>query len=53
MGFDEYGFAYRSKTGDKVHAAECLPYGEPYGPGDVIGMLIHLPSSTRRDVHAL
>jgi len=43
VGFDEFGYSYRDKTGDKVHLGTPLPYGSTYGPGDVIGFLISIP----------
>jgi len=47
VGFDEFGYSYRDKTGDKVHLSFPAPYGEPYGPGDVIGLLLELPERRR------
>ncbi|KAK4531271.1 hypothetical protein CCYA_CCYA07G2128 [Cyanidiococcus yangmingshanensis] len=44
VGWEVHAYAYRDKTGDKVH--DCVPvaYGEPWGQvGDVIGCRIHLP----------
>ncbi|PXF45346.1 Set1/Ash2 histone methyltransferase complex subunit ASH2 [Gracilariopsis chorda] len=46
VGFDIYGFGYRNRTGEFVHAARLKPYGEPFGDGDVIGCRIQLPTLT-------
>jgi hypothetical protein len=46
VGWEMHGYAYRDKTGDKVH--DCVPvaYGESWGHvGDVIGCRIRLPSA--------
>ncbi len=41
IGYDAYGYGYRDVGGSKVHKSFLDEYGESYGPGDVIGMLIH------------
>lgn len=46
VGFDIYGFGYRNRTGEFVHAARLKPYGQPFGDGDIIGCRIHLPPLT-------
>jgi hypothetical protein len=46
VGWEVHGYAYRDKTGDKVH--DCIPeaYGSCWGQlGDVIGCRICLPPS--------
>ncbi|KAJ3374941.1 hypothetical protein GGF31_005663 [Allomyces arbusculus] len=43
VGYDDLAFAYRDVTGEKVSNSRLTPYGEAYGPGDVIGVLIVLP----------
>lgn len=48
VGFDAFGFAYRDLEGCKVHKALREDYGEPYGEGDVIGLLLHMPPGGRR-----
>ncbi|KAI8474829.1 MAG: concanavalin A-like lectin/glucanase domain-containing protein [Monoraphidium minutum] len=47
VGSDGCGFAYRDLEGSKVSAALREPYGAPYGEGDVIGLLLHLPPGGR------
>lgn len=47
MGFDAYGFCYRDLEGSKVLNGCRNAYGQAYGEGDVIGLLIHLPSGGR------
>ena len=44
VGFDEYGYCYRDKTGQKVHKSTPIDYGQPFTIGDTIGVLIHLPT---------
>ncbi|GBF97369.1 histone methyltransferase complex subunit [Raphidocelis subcapitata] len=48
VGADGHGFAYRDLEGSKVTKALREPYGEPYGEGDVIGLLLHMPPGGRR-----
>ncbi|KAL4424339.1 hypothetical protein ABPG75_001640 [Micractinium tetrahymenae] len=47
VGSDEHGLSYRSTEGSKVHKAWRDSYGQPYGEGDVIGCLLHLPEGGR------
>lgn len=42
-GLDGYSYAYRDKTGEKVHLSRPRVYGKSFGSGDVIGMYISLP----------
>ncbi|KAJ2769141.1 transcription factor, contains a PHD finger motif [Coemansia nantahalensis] len=42
-GYDVFSYSYRAKPCTRFHAAIGSPYGEDYGPGDTIGMLIYLP----------
>lgn len=43
VGMDAYSYGLRDKTGDKVTISQPQPYGEPFGSGDVIGVLVDLP----------
>ncbi|KAI8454131.1 hypothetical protein BY996DRAFT_6414141 [Phakopsora pachyrhizi] len=43
VGIDGYSYAIRDKTGEKVHLSRLTQYGEPFGSGDVIGVLVELP----------
>lgn len=47
-GLDGYSYAFRDKTGEKVHLSRLRPYGKPYKTGDVIGMYISLPADRRQ-----
>lgn len=40
VGYDQHGYAYRSKNGSRVHQSIRTRYASAYGPGDVIGCLI-------------
>lgn len=42
-GSDGYSYAFRDKTGEKVHLSRPRPYGRSFKSGDVIGMYISLP----------
>ncbi|EMD34459.1 hypothetical protein CERSUDRAFT_55439 [Gelatoporia subvermispora B] len=42
-GLDGYSYAYRDKTGEKVHLSRPRAYGRPFASGDVVGMYISLP----------
>ncbi len=48
VGVDAFGFSYRDLEGSKVTQATREDYGEPYGEGDVIGLLLHMPPGGRR-----
>ncbi|GAM25567.1 hypothetical protein SAMD00019534_087420 [Acytostelium subglobosum LB1] len=43
VGYDQHSYSYRSQQGDIFHKAKSLPYGQPFGPNDVIGFYISLP----------
>ncbi|PCH38462.1 hypothetical protein WOLCODRAFT_97180 [Wolfiporia cocos MD-104 SS10] len=47
-GLDGYSYAYRDKTGERVHLSRPKPYGRPFKSGDVIGMYISLPTPRRQ-----
>ena len=42
-GFDNYSYSMRVNTSTCYQVAYGFPYGEPIKPGDVLGILIHLP----------
>lgn len=42
-GMDAYSCAIRDSSGEVVTRARPKPYGVPFGTGDVVGCLIHLP----------
>ncbi|PLW25653.1 hypothetical protein PCASD_24145 [Puccinia coronata f. sp. avenae] len=43
LGIDGYSYGIRDKTGEKVHLSRPQKYGQPFGSGDVIGILLDLP----------
>jgi len=43
LGIDGYSYGIRDKTGEKLHLSRPQKYGEPFGSGDVIGILLDLP----------
>lgn len=42
-GLDAYSYGIRDSSGEKITISRPAPYGVPFGTGDVIGCLIHLP----------
>ncbi|CAM9183170.1 unnamed protein product [Ectocarpus sp. 4 AP-2014] len=51
VGYDKFSYAYRDIAGSKVHDSHRSDnYGEPWGPGDVIGFLIKLKSPTPEEI---
>lgn len=45
LGYDHYGYSWRSRSGTKFHQARGKTYDKSggYGQGDIIGCLIELP----------
>ncbi|KAJ2384272.1 transcription factor, contains a PHD finger motif, partial [Coemansia sp. RSA 2603] len=43
-GYDVFSYSVRAKPSTRFHAAIGSPYGEEYGPGDTLGLLIYLPT---------
>ena len=43
VGFDEYSYSYRDVDGGAFHVSRGKPYGQSYGPSDVIGCMIEIP----------
>lgn len=52
LGYDTYGYSYRSRFGTKFHKAHGKTYhqGGGYGEGDVIGCMIELPYGNSRNL---
>ncbi|KND00075.1 uncharacterized protein SPPG_04416 [Spizellomyces punctatus DAOM BR117] len=53
-GYDRFSYAYRDNPGTLFHVAKAIAdapegYAAGYGPGDVIGMSIHLPPCESMD----
>lgn len=44
VGFDGYSYGLRDTNGDKVFLSRPQSYGCRFGPGDVVGMYISIPS---------
>ncbi|KAI3625540.1 hypothetical protein CBS9595_000901 [Malassezia furfur] len=44
VGWDAYSYGYRDRNGARVTLSRPQPFGRAFGPGDVIGMYIRLPS---------
>ncbi|KAJ1938731.1 transcription factor, contains a PHD finger motif, partial [Kickxella alabastrina] len=42
-GYDVFSYSVRAKPSTRFHAAIGSPYGEEYGPGDTLGVLMYLP----------
>ncbi|KJE90180.1 ash2-like protein [Capsaspora owczarzaki ATCC 30864] len=47
VGFDSFSYSYRDVDGSRFHESRGQPYGQGYGPGDVIGLLIDLPTTAQ------
>lgn len=45
VGYDKFGYSWRSKKGTKFHESVGKKYSEGYGEGDVLGFLICLPQT--------
>ncbi|KAJ1723893.1 transcription factor, contains a PHD finger motif [Coemansia erecta] len=43
-GYDVFSYSVRAKPSTRFHAAIGSHYGEEYGPGDTLGLLIYLPT---------
>lgn len=52
LGYDQYGYSYRSRYGTKFHMAKGKTYDKNggFGEGDVIGCMIELPYGNKRNV---
>ncbi|KAJ2543706.1 transcription factor, contains a PHD finger motif, partial [Coemansia sp. RSA 1933] len=42
-GYDVFSYSMRAKPSTRFHAARGSFYGEDYGPGDTLGVLLYLP----------
>lgn len=45
LGYDKFGYSWRSKKGTKFHESAGKKYGQGYVEGDTLGFLIMLPDS--------
>ncbi|CAH1246916.1 ASH2L [Branchiostoma lanceolatum] len=46
LGYDRFGYSWRSRKGTRFHQSRGKHYSEGYGQGDVLGFYISLPEST-------
>lgn len=47
LGFDKFGYSWRSKKGTVFHQSKGTHFSEGYETGDVVGFLIELPASNK------
>lgn len=45
LGFDKFGYSWRSRKGTKFHESHGKSYSPGYGEGDTLGFLIVLPQT--------
>ncbi|XP_030761930.1 set1/Ash2 histone methyltransferase complex subunit ASH2 [Sitophilus oryzae] len=45
LGYDKFGYSWRSKKGTKFHESHGKRYGKGYGEGDTVGFMIILPQN--------
>lgn len=45
LGYDKFGYSWRSKKGTRFHDSTGKRYGKGYGEGDTLGFMILLPTS--------
>lgn len=45
LGYDQFGYSWRSRKGTKFHQSGGKHYSSSYGEGDTVGFLIVLPDS--------
>lgn len=45
LGYDKFGYSWRSRKGTKFHESKGKHYSSGYGEGDVLGFLIVLPDN--------
>ena len=52
LGYDKYGYSYRSRFGTKFHQAKGKTYDTSggYGEGDTIGCMIELPFGNKKNL---
>lgn len=43
LGYDKFGYSWRSRKGTKFHESHGKHYSAGYGEGDTLGFLIVLP----------
>eukprot|EP01105_Mastigella_eilhardi_P018033 TRINITY_DN4163_c0_g1_i1.p1 TRINITY_DN4163_c0_g1~~TRINITY_DN4163_c0_g1_i1.p1 ORF type:complete len:293 (-),score=85.23 TRINITY_DN4163_c0_g1_i1:819-1697(-) len=51
VGYDHHSYSYRDKDGGAFHQSRVKSYGRPYGPGDIVGMYIHLPRGVKSNTY--
>lgn len=46
LGYDKFGYSWRSRKGTRFHESAGKHYGSGYGEGDTLGFMIMLPQDT-------
>lgn len=46
LGYDKFGYSWRSRKGTKFHESHGKSYCQGYGEGDTLGFLIVLPQTS-------
>lgn len=46
LGYDKFGYSWRSRKGTKFHESAGKHYSPGYGEGDTLGFMIVMPYST-------
>lgn len=47
LGYDKFGYSWRSKKGTRFHDSVGKHYSNGYGEGDTLGFMIVLPASKK------
>lgn len=47
LGYDKFGYSWRSRKGTKFHESNGKTYSSGYGEGDTLGFLIILPQASQ------
>ncbi|KAL3276502.1 hypothetical protein HHI36_011882 [Cryptolaemus montrouzieri] len=46
LGYDKFGYSWRSKKGTRFHESHGKKYSQGYGEGDILGFMIILPQNS-------
>ncbi|XP_063912714.1 set1/Ash2 histone methyltransferase complex subunit ASH2 isoform X2 [Zophobas morio] len=46
LGYDKFGYSWRSRKGTRFHESAGKHYGSGYGEGDTLGFMISLPQNS-------
>ncbi|CAH0558837.1 unnamed protein product [Brassicogethes aeneus] len=50
LGYDKFGYSWRSRKGTKFHESNGKHYSNGYGEGDTVGFMIQMPLDARTHV---